>query len=91
MTELAKHDERNFTAAAADAVSLHMSVIRLPKLLQILGISRSTVYLKINKESKYYDKDFPLPIKLGEKAVGWVLQDVFDYIELIKRSTKSLN
>jgi len=49
------------------------------------------VYLKINKTSKYYDKDFPLPIKLGEKAVGWVLQDVFDYIDLIKEGTKSLN
>ncbi|MEG2974619.1 MAG: AlpA family phage regulatory protein [Comamonas sp.] len=90
MTELAKHENQNL-ASAAGAISLSMSVIRLPKLLQILGISRSTVYLKINKSSKYYDKEFPLPIKLGEKAVGWVLQDVFNYIELIKRGTKSLN
>ena len=90
MTEIAKHDNKNL-APAVDAISLSMSVIRLPKLLQILSISRSTVYLKINKCSKYYDKDFPLPIKLGEKAVGWVLQDVFNYIELIKWGTKSLN
>lgn len=63
---------------------LLMGVIRLPKLLQILSISRSTVYLKINKQSKYYDKNFPQPIKLGEKAVGWMLHDVFDYLERIK-------
>lgn len=90
MSELTTHDNQACTPAA-DTFNLNMSVIRLPKLLQILGISRSTVYLKINKSSKYYDKDFPQPIKLGEKAVGWVLQDVFNYIELIKRGTKSLN
>ena len=90
MSELTTHDKQACTTAA-DTFNLNTSVIRLPKLLQILGISRSTVYLKINKSSKYYDKDFPLPIKLGEKAVGWVLQDVFNYIELIKRGTKSLN
>ncbi|BCX51834.1 MULTISPECIES: helix-turn-helix transcriptional regulator [Comamonas] len=90
MSELTTYDNQACTPAA-DTFNLNMSVIRLPKLLQILGISRSTVYLKINKSSKYYDKDFPLPIKLGEKAVGWVLQDVFNYIELIKRGTKSLN
>ena len=83
MTELAKHDNQNCTPAA-DACHLTMSVIRLPKLLQILGISRSMVYLKINKDSRYYDKNFPQPIKLGEKAIGWMLKDVFDYLEGIK-------
>lgn len=70
---------------------LLMGVIRLPKLLQILSISRSTVYLKINKQSKYYDKNFPQPIKLGEKAVGWMLHDVFDYLERIKSLDKYQN
>ena len=90
MTEL---NQPSFSHATqlGDECRLHVGVIRLPKLLQLLSISRSTVYLKINKTSKYYDKNFPLPIKLGEKAVGWVLQDVFNYIELIKRGTKSLN
>lgn len=68
--------------------NLHMGVIRLPKLLQILGISRSTVYLKINNQSKYYDQNFPRPIKLGEKAVGWMLNDVFEYLERIKSLSK---
>lgn len=90
MIEIAKHASQT-TTGTAEAISLHMSVIRLPKLLQILGISRSTVYLKLNKSSKYYDKYFPQPIKLGEKAVGWLLMDVFNYIESIKQGTKSLN
>lgn len=65
-------------------LSSNLGVIRLPKLLKIIGLSRSTVYLKINKKSKYYDSKFPEPIRLGEKAIGWILQDVIDYIESIK-------
>ncbi len=76
------------TLSSDDATNMSMCVIRLPKLLSILGISRSTVYLKINKSSKYYDKDFPKPIKLGEKAIGWINQDVMEYIEVIKMGTK---
>ena len=68
--------------------NFHMGVIRLPKLIQILGISRSTVYLKINTRSKYYDQNFPRPIKLGEKAVGWMFNDVFEYLERIKSLSK---
>lgn len=73
-----------------DAMNMPMCVIRLPKLLSILGISRSTVYLKINQTSKYYDKDFPKPIKLGEKAIGWINQDVMEYIESMKMGTKCI-
>ena len=46
MSELTKHDNQACTPAA-DTFNLNMSVIRLPKLLQILGISRSTVYLGV--------------------------------------------
>lgn len=87
MTEIATHKLGNFTTAQI-TTSKPMGVIRLPKLLEILSISRSTVYLKINKQSKYYDKNFPQPIKLGEKAVGWMLNDVFDYLERIKSFNK---
>lgn len=74
----------------SDVMNMPTCVIRLPKLLTILGISRSTVYLKINQGSKYYDKDFPKPIKLGDKAIGWILQDVMEYIESMKMGTKCI-
>lgn len=61
------------------------SIIRLKRLISILGISRSSVYLKINPRSKYYDPLFPKNIHLGEKTVGWVLSDVYDYIERLRR------
>lgn len=59
-------------------------VIRLKELLHILKVSRSTVYLRINPKSKYYDPMFPKSIPLGMKAKGWVLEDVYAYIEHLR-------
>lgn len=64
---------------------VQVTVVRLPELLKILGISRSSVYLKINPKSKYYDELFPKPVKLGDKAVGWILRDVFNYVNSLKK------
>jgi prophage regulatory protein len=63
-------------------------VIRLKTLLEMLGVSRSTVYLRINPQSKYYDPMFPKSIRLGMKAVGWVLQDVHAYIEYLRNQAE---
>ena len=60
------------------------AIIRLAKLLELLGISRSTVYLRLNPESQYYDPRFPKSIRLGAKSVGWILADVYAYIECLR-------
>ena len=60
------------------------AIIRLGKLLGLLGVSRSTVYLRINPESKYYDPMFPRSIRLGTKSVGWILADVYAYIDHLR-------
>lgn len=60
------------------------TIIRLPQCAKLLGLSRSTVYLRLNPKSKYYDPNFPKPIQLGMKAVGWKLADVYSYIEKLK-------
>jgi predicted DNA-binding transcriptional regulator AlpA len=60
------------------------TVIRLPLVLRTVGIARSTLYLKTNPSSKYYDPRFPKPIKLGTKAVGWLLTDVQSYVNALK-------
>lgn len=61
-------------------------IIRLPKLKHLLGVSRSTVYLRLNPKSKYYDPLFPKPIRLGAKAVGWLLADVYAYIDHLRNA-----
>lgn len=46
-------------------------ILRMPELTMILGISRSSIYEKLNPKSRYYDADFPRPVRLGAASVGW--------------------
>lgn len=49
-------------------------IIRLPELLVRIGLSKSTVYDRLDADSPRYDPNFPRPMKLGitkNSAVGW--------------------
>lgn len=46
------------------------SILRRPKVQQVVGLSRSTIYAKVAEGS------FPPPIKLGKRAVGWRESDI---------------
>jgi Predicted transcriptional regulator len=56
-------------------------IIRLPELSEMIGLSRSTIYDKLNINSKRYDSDFPQAIKLGLSAVGWRQSAVNKWLE----------
>lgn len=49
-------------------------ILRLPTVKAITGLARSTIYLRISKG------DFPPPISLGSRAVGWIEEDVNNWI-----------
>lgn len=55
--------------------------IRLPELKNQTGLSRSTIYDKLNPKSPRYDSTFPLPKKLGSRAIGWIEAEVQAWIE----------
>ena len=57
-----------------------IKIIRLPKVSDISGLSRSTIYEKLNPRSRRYDKNFPKPIKLGASAVGWFQHEVHQWL-----------
>ena len=65
-----------------------LEIIRRRQLESKTGLSRSTIYDKINPKSRYYDKDFPRPIKLGEKSVGWLLREVDTWIAWRVKKTR---
>ena len=50
-------------------------VLRLPEVLTVCGLSRSSIYLKIKQGG------FPPPIKLGERSVGWIEEEIQDWID----------
>ncbi|HHP8539285.1 TPA: helix-turn-helix transcriptional regulator, partial [Klebsiella pneumoniae] len=48
-----------------------LRILRMTELTAILGISRSSIYEKLNPKSRYYDAEFPKPVRLGAASVGW--------------------
>lgn len=57
-----------------------VKVIRIHQLVDKVGISRSSIYEKLNPQSARYDSLFPKPIKLGASAVGWVEAEIDEWI-----------
>ncbi|ELW9549373.1 AlpA family phage regulatory protein [Klebsiella aerogenes] len=57
-----------------------LRILRMPELTMILGISRSSIYEKLNPKSRYYDAEFPRPVRLGAASVGWPSTDVEAWI-----------
>ena len=61
--------------------------IRLPEVLDMLGIGKSTLYSRINPASPYYESAMPKPFKLGaansDRAPSvWWESEVLAYLEL---------
>ena len=50
-------------------------IIRLPQVISSTGLARSTIYKKVAS------KEFPKPISIGVKSVGWLESDVQKWIE----------
>ena len=65
-----------------------LKVIRIKRLQDMLGISKSTIYSRIDPDSKWFDPDFPKPFKIGGYAVGWDVREVMRFVELKKRGAK---
>jgi prophage regulatory protein len=49
--------------------------LRLRTVLERTGLTRSTVYALIKAS------DFPSPVNIGPRAVGWVEDEVDDWID----------
>ncbi|MDZ7841520.1 MAG: AlpA family phage regulatory protein [Gammaproteobacteria bacterium] len=57
------------------------NVLRLSAVKDRTGLSRSSIYNKLNPKSRYHDSSFPTPIRLGARAVGWDEQSIQGWID----------
>ncbi len=48
-------------------------ILRLPQVVDATGETRSTIYKRI------LEGEFPKPVKLGAKSVGWVEDEIAAY------------
>jgi len=52
-----------------------MKILRIQSVISITGLPRSTIYAYIKKGL------FPKSIKLGERSVGWLEEDIESWIK----------
>lgn len=50
-------------------------ILRMPALTRHVGLSKATIYRLLRH------RRFPKPIRLGERAVGWRLEDIDEWID----------
>jgi prophage regulatory protein len=48
-------------------------ILRLPQVVEATGETRSTIYKRIS------EGQFPKPVRLGAKSVGWVEDEIAEY------------
>lgn len=51
-----------------------MRIIRLKQVIETTGLGRSTIYKYIGEHT------FPEPVPLGGRAVGWLEEEVLDWV-----------
>lgn len=56
-------------------------IMRRREVEAAIGLSRATIYDRINPKSVRFDATFPRPIKLGASAVGWIAAEVDQYLD----------
>ena len=59
------------------------TILRLPEVKSRTGLSRSLIYLKIS------NNQFPRPIQLGERAVGWIESEIDAWLESRIQASRS--
>lgn len=52
-----------------------MRIMRLTEVIQTTGLARSSIY------SRMSEGGFPRPVSLGARSVGWVSEEIQDWVE----------
>jgi prophage regulatory protein len=67
----------------SDTLKKALCILRRKQVEQRTGLSRSTLYLKISRN------EFPAPVSLGARAVGWLESEIDTW--LVERIAASRN
>lgn len=67
------------TATPQGAIARRL--LRRKQVEQVLGISKSSIYARLDKNSPHYDPDMPRPIKIGATSIAFVESEINAYID----------
>lgn len=81
--KLSEKASRSESSDKAHSLQMYY-LVRISQLCALLAISRSTVYGRMSPGSNQFDPNFPRPVKLGPRSIGWRLSDVLDYVNTLQ-------
>jgi len=59
------------------------NILRFEDLQKRIGVSRATIYNRLDPKHKSYDPTFPKPVPLGPRLVGFSESQVNEWIDKI--------
>ena len=62
------------TRPMVQEMEVPIRIVRLPAVQARTGLGRSTIYVRLAEGS------FPRPVQLGARAVGWIEEEVDEWI-----------
>ena len=65
---------RPMTRTMVQEMEVPIRIVRLPAVQARTGLGRSTIYVRLAEGS------FPRPVQLGARAVGWIEEEVDEWI-----------
>lgn len=84
MDDHASEKNKRSAAALAGATELELEgpekILRVRGVVAKVGVSRSTIYNKLNPKSRAYDPMFPRQVPLGIRSVGWIESEIDDWL-----------
>ena len=57
-----------------------LRILRIREVQARIGLSRSTIYDRMNPDSPRFDSTFPHPVKLGASAIGWFESGITEWL-----------
>lgn len=54
--------------------------IRLPAVVEKIGLRRSAIYGKLDRKSRQYDESFPRPVRVGGASL-WLVAELDDWLD----------
>lgn len=70
-------------------VATVLTMLRLKQVIERTGLSRSTIYGKLDPKSAQYDPSFPARVSVGIGAVRWIDAEVNAWIEQCVSSSRA--
>lgn len=64
-------------------------ILRLKQLQECVGLSRSSIYDRLNRRSPRHDPTFPTPVSIGASAVGWIASEVESWLHAKIAATRN--